>query len=213
MTKQLPRGIRNHNPGNIEYHKETGWQGLDSPPSDGRFCRFKSPTYGIRAMARVLITYYDKYGCTSVYKVIQRWAPPFENDTSAYASAVAEACGVEVMTTINLHEYDVLRPMVEAIIRHENGQQPYTPAQIDKALVLAGVEPEKKPLAKSRTMVGSSVAITAGTAAQAIQEAQDKVQPLIGYADSLKWVFLALALGGIGLTMWARFDDWRKGLR
>ena len=50
-----PRGIRNNNPGNIE-HNGTNWQGMDNPPHDGRFIRFVTPQYGIRAMARVLTT-------------------------------------------------------------------------------------------------------------------------------------------------------------
>ena len=33
------------------------------------------------------------------------------------------------------------------------------------------------------------------------------------YLDTLRWVFIALALGGIAVTVWARGDDWKKGLR
>ena len=48
---ELPRGIRNHNPGNID--KGADWEGLaDDQSSDSRFCVFKDPVWGIRAMAR-----------------------------------------------------------------------------------------------------------------------------------------------------------------
>lgn len=36
VNSDLPRGIRNNNPGNIRYDG-TNWQGLDNPPSDGTF--------------------------------------------------------------------------------------------------------------------------------------------------------------------------------
>lgn len=39
-----------------------------------------------------------------------------------------------------MHDYAVLRPLVPAIIKHENGQQPYTNAEMDAGLVLASVE-------------------------------------------------------------------------
>jgi hypothetical protein len=71
------RGIRNNNPGNIRY-TGTPWQGLDEPKSDGQFCRFANPCWGIRAIARTLITYQDKHGLNSVYQMIARWAPPVE---------------------------------------------------------------------------------------------------------------------------------------
>lgn len=207
------KGIRNNNPGNIEYSSNTKWQGLDSPPSDGRFCRFKSAIWGIRAIARTLITYFDKHGCDTVTKVINRWAPPSENKTLPYINFVAKRLGIGPSAGINLHDYRFLRPMVEAIIQFENGEQPYSAAQIDKALVLAGVEPEKKPISSSRTVVGTTVAATTGTAAQVIQETQAQLEPLVPYAEVIKWAFLLLALAGLAFTLYARWDDRRKGLR
>lgn len=212
MTGDLPLGVRNQNPGNIEYSPSVKWQGLADPPSDGRFCRFVSPVYGIRAIARVLITYQDKHGINTVREAINRWAPPTENNTRAYVEHVADLCGVKPGETVDLHSYAILRPMVEAIIHHENGMQPYIAAQIDKALVLAGVEPEAKPLAASRTMKGGAAA-GLSTAALAATEAAQSIEPLVPYLDTLKWVFLALMLIGIGVTMYARWDDARKALR
>lgn len=59
---KLPRGIRNNNPGNLEWGDP--WQGLDpdGQAQDKRFVVFKDPAMGIRAIARTLITYQDKYG-------------------------------------------------------------------------------------------------------------------------------------------------------
>ena len=44
-------------------------------------------------------------------------------------------------------------------------------------------------------------------------EAQGAVLPLLPYLDTLRWLFIALALGGIAVAVWARVDDWKKGLR
>ena len=37
--------------------------------------------------------------------------------------------------------------------------------------------------------------------------------PLVPHLDSLRWIFIALALAGIAVAVWARLDDWNKGLR
>ncbi len=87
-----PRGVRNHNPGNIERDARTRWQGQAARQSDPRFVVFTAPEWGIRAMARVLITYQDRHGCNTVAKIINRWAPPGENATSAYVATRNDSC-------------------------------------------------------------------------------------------------------------------------
>lgn len=39
------------------------------------------------------------------------------------------------------------------------------------------------------------------------------ILPLVPYLDTLRWVFIAVALGGIAVTIYARLDDWRRGRR
>ena len=46
-----------------------------------------------------------------------------------------------------------------------------------------------------------------------ITETQGALEPLIPYLDTLRWVFIAVALLGIAMTIYARFDDWERGLR
>jgi hypothetical protein len=50
-------------------------------------------------------------------------------------------------------------------------------------------------------------------AQEVLTEAQGGILPLVPYLDTLRWVFGALALGGIGIAVWARVDDWKKGRR
>jgi len=157
-----PRGIRNNNPGNIE--KGAGWQGLAEDQSgDARFAVFKSPIWGIRALARVLLTYYrlrraaDGSRIDTVLEHVVRWAPPGENDTGAYARQVRAALGVEEGEIINTEDPDTLVAFVTAIIRHENGQQPYTREELREGVDLAlGRDPKPRSL---RFGLGKTVAL------------------------------------------------------
>lgn len=136
-----PRGIRNNNPGNIRKGADA-WQGLAplERQLDASFCVFELPEYGIRALAITLRTYQTKYGLDTIAKIINRWAPPAENDTSAYALAVAKAAGVSVIAPYSLVSVDHMRAVVTAIIQHENGQQPYSLDVILRGLQLAGIQ-------------------------------------------------------------------------
>ena len=46
-----------------------------------------------------------------------------------------------------------------------------------------------------------------------LAQAQGAILPLVPYLDSLRWLFIALALAGIAVAIYARLDDWRKGQR
>ena len=80
--------------------------------------------------------------------------------------------------------------------------------------------PAREHLADSRTLKGSGAAGigTIGAAGveevqQALAEAQDAILPLLPYLDGLRWIFVALALTGIAVTIHARLDDWKRGQR
>lgn len=141
-----PRGIRNYNPGNIE-RNATRWQGMATDQSaDARFVVFSHPVWGIRALARTLITYQDKHGLRTVRGIIERWAPPFENPTSAYAASVAGRIGVALEQRIDVYDHPTMLALVRAIIHHENGYGPlqgewYGEALLYDGLALAGILP------------------------------------------------------------------------
>lgn len=132
-----PRGIRNNNPGNIDRTAEK-WQGMAADQSsDSRFVVFSAPVWGLRALAKVLLSYQRKHGLRTPAAIIGRWAPPVENDTGAYARQVAKALGVGVGDQINLQQPETLQRLLPAIVQHENGQQPYPAALIAEAVRLA----------------------------------------------------------------------------
>jgi len=132
-----PRGIRNNNPGNIDRTAEK-WQGMAADQSsDSRFVVFSAPVWGLRALAKVLLSYQRKHGLRTPAAIIGRWAPPVENDTGAYARQVAKALGVGVGDQIDLQQPETLQRILPAIVQHENGQQPYPAALIAEAVRLA----------------------------------------------------------------------------
>lgn len=139
MRSGQPRGIRNNNPGNIRWGEN--WQGLakDGKKKDPSFCVFTEPKWGIRALCKVLLTYYRRHDLDTVRGIINRYAPTNENDTSAYMKHVAELLGVGVDDKINVLDVNVMFLLIIAIIRHENGKCPYTDAEIRGGMLLAGM--------------------------------------------------------------------------
>lgn len=119
----LPRGIRNNNPGNIR-RSAIPWEGKVTG-SDAEFETFATPEHGVRALEKNLSTYQSKYGLDTPREIINRWAPPTENDTSAYVTAVATALGVGPDDPINVQDPATMQRLRDAIIQHENGQNPY----------------------------------------------------------------------------------------
>lgn len=133
-----PRGVRNNNPGNIDFNPLNKWKGLNpkSKELDSRFCVFISPEYGIRALMILLRNYEKKYGFNSVRQIINRWAPTHENNTSAYMKHVAKMMDVDLDACLDLKNRDVLIKLAKAIVTHENGVQPYADAVYQSAYEL-----------------------------------------------------------------------------
>lgn len=134
----IPRGIRNHNPGNIRHGDK--WPGLSVEQTDSSFCVFDAPEYGIRALAKILLNYERKYGLNTVRKIINRYAPEVENDTVSYVASVAGQLGVTADEVIDISDMAVMLVLVKAIIRHENGCQPYDNEVLIKGIRMAGVK-------------------------------------------------------------------------
>lgn len=129
------RGIRNNNPGNLEASSSNPWVGQTG--SDGRFAKFETPEHGIRALGRNLISY-QRQGIDTVGEIINRWAPPSDNnDTAAYIKAVCAQLGVTANQPLDASNPDTLQALCAAIIKHENGTQPYSPDQLSTGVSAA----------------------------------------------------------------------------
>jgi hypothetical protein len=133
----IPRGLRNRNPGNIR-RSGIDWRGLSPEQPDPEFCTFESDVFGLRAMARILLNYQRRHRLMTLRSILQRWAPPAENDTNAYVDHVASQIGVAADAWLDLEDVAMLTKLITAMVRHENnGQQPYTIPLIRDAVAMA----------------------------------------------------------------------------
>lgn len=127
------RGIRNNNPLNIEL--SANWNGLSPDQTDGRFCQFTDAIYGIRAAAKILGTY-AKRGVNTIEKIVSSWAPPNENDTEGYINFVVRQTGFDRKKIISKSAGDYL-PLLKAMIKKENGLNPYSDATIQQGIAIS----------------------------------------------------------------------------
>lgn len=209
----MSRGITNANPGNIRLSADK-WQGLADKQTDADFFQFKDASWGIRAMAVILIGYYDRDGLDTVSGIISKWAPPSENDTAAY---IKDVCRDTIFTAdkkLNLHQYGDIAPLVKAIIHHENGEQPYSDDVINQGLARAGIEIPKRPLYGTTVIKGIATTVVA-QATDTGTTLLSNTPSLAQYAPDNHWVHkicFCLTGLGIGLTMIGHFRDNKKSI-
>ncbi|WOR38836.1 lytic transglycosylase catalytic [Citrobacter freundii] len=121
-----PRGIRNNNPGNIDFRGQSGAT-LEKP--GGRFARFETAYDGLKALSRQLMRYFE--GKTTgkplqtLNDIISTWAPGNENNTGAYIANLSKMMGVAPDAILNLKDPQVMTSLMNGIIHHENGRNPY----------------------------------------------------------------------------------------
>ena len=160
-----PRGIRNNNPGNLNFVGQAG-ASLERP--GGRFAAFGSAQDGLNALANQL-DLYRRRGIDSVRSIIGKWAPPSENNTEAYIARVSKQMGVGADARLNLADPAVMSSIMDAIIRHENGQNPY-----GRDAIMAAARGTKGALMNQQT----NIYVNGGSASEtgrAVAGEQDRV--------------------------------------
>src|ERR1700679_3595089 len=132
----MTRGERNFNPGNIRRISGVVWDGENpDQSSDSDFVVFLAAEHGIRAIALILKSY-AKRGLNTVQGIINPLAPPADaNNTGAYVAAVCVECGVDPTAPIDV--LTTLPNLIVGIIQHENGENIYTPQQIEAGIDLS----------------------------------------------------------------------------
>ena len=118
---ELPRGLRNNNPGNIRRNSDV-FQGEVNPSRDKDFKQFKSMAYGYRAVFKILSNYHRVYKLTTIRKMISRWAPENENNTAAYVSLVSSYSGIGPDDLLNFDREQMIR-IVAGMSKVENGRE------------------------------------------------------------------------------------------
>lgn len=130
---KVTRGIRNNNPGNLDYVPMWAKQGATRETgNNGRFAAFATPEEGLRALA-VQLKRYANAGEDSVYKIIKKYAPETENNTIAYMNAVARRMGTGINTRLNMSDPAIMQKIMNEIIRFENGYNPYSNDMMNEA--------------------------------------------------------------------------------
>ena len=120
-NNNLPRGLRNNNPGNIRKNSDV-FQG-EKTSSDKEFKQFKSMAYGYRAIFKILSNYYRNYKLDTIRKIIGRWAPENENNTNAYIKAVSDYAGISADDPINVNDREQMTRIVAGMSKVENGRE------------------------------------------------------------------------------------------
>lgn len=110
-------GIRNNNPFNIRYNKSNMWRGLTG--QNKGFCTFENIEFGLRAGLITLRTYMRNHGLCTVYSIINRFAPPLENNTVSYVSSVCSNSGIEPFTYLQYGDDNFIRVVI-AMLRIES---------------------------------------------------------------------------------------------
>lgn len=121
MDTKLPRGYRNNNPLNIRLNPANKWQGKVENNTDGVFEQFVAMEYGYRAALKLIQNYIIKDGLETVTDIINKWAPPGENNTAGYVSRVIGMNGWTAAQTINPYSKDDMCDLVYAMAIVENG--------------------------------------------------------------------------------------------
>lgn len=113
-----PRGMRNNNPGNLNFAGQAGATKESGP--GGRFAVFGSMQEGVAALVKQ-IGLYVKRGKNTIRKIIDTYAPAFENNTGAYIAAVSRALGIGPDDPLDTNNTQQIMGLVQAIATHENG--------------------------------------------------------------------------------------------
>lgn len=128
--KAPPLGLRNNNPGNLVYARQSG-----ATLGERGFAAFATPQIGLTAMARQLQIYGGR-GISTINDIINTWAPAKAgNNVPAYISDVARQTGFDPNNRLDLNDTKTLSSLIPAMIRHEQaGKMPFTAEDIGLAV-------------------------------------------------------------------------------
>jgi uncharacterized Zn-binding protein involved in type VI secretion len=109
------RAWRNNNPGNIVAGKWANAHGAIG--SDGHMAVFPDEATGKAAIGDLLRG--DGYKNLSISDAMQKYAPPFENDTTGYINALHNATGLDTSRTVGSLSDAEMGSFTSAIQQHE----------------------------------------------------------------------------------------------
>ena len=119
-------GQRINNPYNIRQYDQ-GFLGESG--EDSGFISFEDPMYGVRAADRVLTTYGTNRGINTIRGLINRFAPPSENDTSSYVNYISGQLGIDPDAEVDLSDPEMRARILSPMAMMESRSE-YSPGQI-----------------------------------------------------------------------------------
>lgn len=207
----MARGITNNNPLNVKKTTDR-WQGSSAAQDDPVFIKFDDAKWGIRCAARLIILYQDQNGSSiSIKQIISKWAPSSAdgNPTENYITAVAMHSGINADAQVDVFKYEIIYPIIAAMILFENGIQPYSKSVINEGLKLSGISIPVSSALTSPALTVGGLAGVAGVAQPIVQNISDissniaPVYPFIGELvhKAPYMIGAALIIGAIYLIM------------
>jgi len=93
-----------NNPLNIRNNSSNNWVGKVSSPNDV-FESFDTLNDGIRAAYTLLHNYMTLHNCETIFQIIERWAPPSDNNpTDSYIDFVSQHTGIDSAQILNFSD-------------------------------------------------------------------------------------------------------------
>lgn len=198
------RGIRNNSPMNIRISTNK-WEGKVTPNTDGTFEQFNTAEDGIRAGAKLLLTYHVMYKLNTVRLLCNRFAPASENNTSKYIDDIVKQTGFGADQVLDFDDYSTMLALVKAIVQNESGGK-YSDEVYRSALKRAGVaETPKKPVmqepaVKMTTVLAGGGAL--GVATQVVTTLAPLSDTLSGLMNVAPWAVGAIVVLVVGYILY-----------
>lgn len=98
--------IGKNNPLNLRDSLLNRWKGQCGHTRG--FCNFDTSQHGVRAACILLMQSYRKRGCKTIRSVIERFAPPQENDTERYIAFVCRMVSMSPDEELRPKDYPYL---------------------------------------------------------------------------------------------------------
>lgn len=120
QSSRSPRGIRNNNPGNLNFVGQAG--ATKEAGENGRFAVFGSMTDGIAALYKQIQLYF-KRGTDTISEIVNKYAPASDNNNvMAYINSLVKATGKGAHESLANSDMSTIFRLLKGIISHENGK-------------------------------------------------------------------------------------------
>jgi len=181
-----PRGIRNKNPGNLNYNGQAG--ASKEQGENGRFAVFGTMRDGIAALYKQLQLYIGR-GVNTIESIVNKYAPASDNNNvGAYVRQLVGATGKGANEKLSGSDTETIFKLMRGIINHENGPdgKKYITDQDIRSGIQVGATAtamrqqsmQPQPSQNNKTEINiseMSVSSSAGSVNQLGQDVQSKV--------------------------------------